>query len=280
MQDARVTGGMLSNTHSTIGNTTAVAINHRTSSGSLKTSYPLFDAIQAHKGFETLSFGKVYEVEAGDRFDISWTAGTNLTAITDVVLSGALTQTSSVGTGGGGSSDPTLDGAQTYALIMTNGNISTGHTSDQGSTYASARIITAAEVESNFISCFATQISTFYGLRMGIYLPGAAGDTLIAQTDNLTVTPATGIITLPLTYDANGNTLTTPITLQPNQSYMLSAVIKGNGFQFASYTGISTNPPNHFGRKDDWNAPAPTNLMQATVGHTQTDQFIWMSVSK
>lgn len=180
----------------------------------------------------------------------------------------------------GGTIDATLDGLQSYALIMTNSSISTGHTSDQGSTYTSARVIPAANVEANYISCFATQIGTYYGLRMGIYTPGPAGDTLIAQTANLTTTPSTGIITLPLLYDAAGNVLTSPITLDPNTSYMLAAVIKANACNFASYTGISTNPPNHFGRKEDWNAPAPTNLMQTTASYSQTNQFIWMSVSR
>jgi hypothetical protein len=85
---------------------------------------------------------------------------------------------------------------------------------------------------------------------------------------------------LPILYDATGAVLTTPLQLQPNTSYMLASVIKANGCQFAAYTGISTNPPNHFGRKDDWNAPAPTNLMQTTASYSQTNQFIWMSVSK
>lgn len=221
----------------------------------------------------------------GDKGD---PGSTTLDGLTDVDVSGAtdgqvLTYDSSTSTwipGTGGDVNSTLDGAQTYALIMTNGSISTGHTSDQGSTYTSARIITAAEVESNYLSCFATQIGTFYGLRMGIYLPGPAGDTLIAQTANLATTPSSGIITLPIIYDASGNALTTPITLQSNTSYMLAAVINANACNFASYTGISTNPPNHFGRKDDWNAPAPTNLMQATASYSQTNQFIWMSVSK
>lgn len=278
MQDARITGGMLSNINNTVGNTSALAINHRSSNGSLKTSYPLFDATQPYRGFETISFGKIYEVEVGDTFDVNWSPSTNITALTDVVLSGALMQSSSII--GSGSSDPTLDGLMTYPLIISNGSIATGHTVDQGATYASARVIPAAQVEANYISCFSTQIGTFYGLRMGIYTPGPAGDTLIAQTDNLTTTPSTGIITLPILYDATGAVLTTPLQLQPNTSYMLDAVIKANGCQFASYTGISTNPPNHFGRKDEWNAPAPTNLMQGTVGYTQTNNFIWMSVSK
>lgn len=276
MQDARITGGMLSNINNTVGNTSALAINHRASNGSLKTSYPLFDATQPYRGFETLSFGKIYEVEVGDKFDVSWTPSSNITALTDVVMSGALMQSSSVGSG---SSDPTLDGLMTYPLIISNGSIATGHTVDQGATYTSARVIPAARVEANFISCFTTQIGTFYGLRMGIYMPGPSGDTLIAQTDKLTVTPSTGIITLPILYDATGAPLSTPLTLHPNISYMLASVIKSNGCFFAAYTGISTNQPNHFGRQDNWNAPAPTNLMDQTAGYSQTGQFIWMSVS-
>ena len=115
---------------------------------------------------------------------------------------------------------------------------------------------------------------------MGIYLPGAAGDTLIAQTANITTPLQTGLVTLSLAYDADGNLLTTPLILSPNTSYLLAAVIKANGCQFAAYTGIATNQPNHFGRQDGWNAPAPTNLMGKTAGYTQTSQFIWMSVSK
>lgn len=279
MQDARLTGGMLSNTHSTVGNTTAVSINHRTSAGSLKTSYPLFDAIQPYKGFETLSFGKIYEVEAGDRFDISWTAGANVTAITDVVLSGALTQTSTISSGSGGA---TIDGVQTFAIIAANTALATGHTSDQGSTYTSARIIPAGVCVANYISCFATQVGTFYGLRMGIYTPGSNGDVLIAQTAPITTLPqAGGIITLPVLYDASGNAIGSPIELQPNTSYMLAMTVKANGCQFLSYKGLQTNPPNHFGRKDEWNAQDPrTNLMITSAGFSQSDTYPWMSASK
>ena len=280
MQDARVTGGMLSNTHSTVGNTTAVAINHRTSSGSLKSSYPLFDAIQAHKGFETLAFGKVYEVEAGDRFEVSWTAGANLTAITDVVLSGALMQSTSVATGNNGGA--TIDGVQTFAIIAANTALATGHTSDQGATYTSARIIPAGVCVANYISCFATQVATFYGLRMGIYTPGPNGDVLIAQTASITTLPqAGGIITLPVLYDATGAPLSAPVELQPNTSYMLALTLKANGCQFLAYQGVSTNPPNHFGRRDEWNAQDPrTNLMTTAAGFSQSNTYPWMSASK
>lgn len=272
-------GGLLSNIHDSAGNTTPVFLNHKSSTGTIKSSIVAYEGSYPFNGFKSFTISKTYEIEEGDSFYVTFYPGSNVSALVEVILSGAIMQSNTVG--GGGTVDATLDGIQSYALIMTNGSISTGHTSDQGSTYTSARVIPAALVEANYISCFATQIGTYYGLRMGIYTPGPSGDTLIAQTDNLTTTPSTGIITLPLVYDAAGNALTEPLVLQPNASYMLAAVIKANACNFASYTGISTNPPNHFGRKDDWNAQSPiTNLMPVTAGFSQTNTFLWMSVSK
>ena len=184
------------------------------------------------------------------------------------------------GGGGGTSAEVNLDGLQTYPVILSNGAITTGHTSEQGALYSSARVIPAAHVEANYISCYAIQLSSFYGLRMGIYLPGVAGDTLIAQTDVITTLTETGIVTLPLLYGPDGSALGSPLVLNPNTSYMLATVIKANGSQLAAYTGISTNPPNHFGRQDGWNPPAPSNLLSTTASYTQTNQLIWMSVSK
>lgn len=287
---------------------------HYTNGGTESTIYNIYDMPQGYSGLRHIQFASILDVAVGDYFKVyaynptygtseqnihfnasilqavvnNVQGATTLDELTDVDVSGAadgqiLSYDSSTYTWipvTGGGTDPTLDGLMTYPLIISNGSIATGHTVDQGATYTSARVIPAAQVEANYISCFSTQIGTFYGIRMGIYTPGPADDTLIAQTANLTTTPSAGIITLPILYDATGAVLTTPLQLQPNTSYMLAAVIKANGCQFASYTGIATNPPNHFGRKDEWNAPAPTNLMQGTVGYTQSSQFIWMSVSK
>lgn len=180
----------------------------------------------------------------------------------------------------GSAGEATLDGLLTFPIILSNTNISTGHTSDQGATYASSRVIAAASVEATFMSCFFTQVGTFYGLRMGIYTPGPAGDTLIAQTDECTMTPALGICTMPLTRDGAGNPLTETLYLDPNTSYMPAVVIKANATNLAAYEGISTNPPNHFGRQDGWNAPAPTNLMPMTAAFSQSNTFPWLAISK
>lgn len=184
-------------------------------------------------------------------------------------------------TGGGGTTgESTIDGLLTFPIIMSNTSISTGHTSDHGATYASSRVIAAASVEANFMSCFFTQMGTFYSLRMGIYTPGPAGDTLIAQTEVYTNTPSIGVFTLPITRDGAGNLLTDHLYLDPNTNYMPAIIIKANATDMAAYEGISTNPPNHFGRYDSWNAPAPTNLMPATASFSQSNTFPWLAISK
>lgn len=226
----------------------------------------------------------------GDKGD---PGSTTLDGLTDVDVSGATTGqvlgyngtlwvpvTGGGGGGGGTTGESTIDGLLTFPIILSNTNISTGHTSDQGATYASSRVIAAAGVEANFMSCFFTQVGTFYGLRMGIYTPGPAGDTLIAQTEVRTMTPALGICTMPLTRDGNGNPLTETLYLDPNTSYMPAIIIKANATNLAAYEGISTNPPNHFGRYDSWNAPAPTNLMPATASFSQSNTFPWLAISK
>ena len=180
----------------------------------------------------------------------------------------------------GTAGEATLDGLLTFPIILSNTNISTGHTSDQGATYASSRVIPAASVEANFMSCFFTQVGTFYGLRMGIYTPGPSGDTLIAQSEVCTQTPSLGICTLPITRDGAGNLLTETLYLDPNTSYMPAVIIKANATNLAAYEGISTNPPNHFGRYDSWNAPAPTNLMPSTASFSQSNTFPWLAISK
>ena len=180
----------------------------------------------------------------------------------------------------GSAGEATLDGLLTFPIILSNTNISTGHTSDQGATYASSRVIAAASVEANFMSCFFTQVGTFYGLRMGIYTPGPAGDTLIAQTEVCTMTPALGVCTMPLTRDGSGNLLTETLYLDPNTSYMPAVIIKANATNLAAYEGISTNPPNHFGRYDSWNATAPTNLMPLTAAFSHGNTFPWLAISK
>lgn len=180
----------------------------------------------------------------------------------------------------GTAGEATLDGLLTFPIILSNTNISTGHTSDQGATYASSRVIPAASVEAKYMSCFFTQVGTFYGLRMGIYTPGPAGDTLIAQTEVCTNTPSLGICTMPLTRDGAGNLLTEKLYLDPNTSYMPAVVLKANATNMAAYEGISTNPPNHFGRYDSWNAPAPTNLMPSTASFSQSNTFPWLAISK
>ena len=180
----------------------------------------------------------------------------------------------------GTAGEATLDGLLTFPIILSNTNISTGHTSDQGATYASSRVIAAASVEANYMSCFFTQVGSFYSLRMGIYTPGPAGDTLIAQTEVCTSTPSLGICTMPLTMDGAGNLLTEKLYLDPNTSYMPAVIIKANGTNLAAYEGISTNPPNHFGRYDSWNAQAPTNLMPATASFSQSNTFPWLAISK
>ena len=53
-----------------------------------------------------------------------------------------------------------------------------------------------------------------------------------------------------------------------------------NATNLAAYEGISTNPPNHFGRYDSWNAPAPSNLMPATASFSQSNTFPWLAISK
>ena len=143
-----------------------------------------------------------------------------------------------------------------------------------------AKMIAAASVEANFMSCFFTQVGSFYGLRMGIYTPGPAVDTLIAQTEVCTQTPALGICTMPLTRDGNGNPLTETLYLDPNTSYMPAVIIKANATNLAAYEGISTNPPNHFGRYDSWNAQAPSNLMPLTASFSQSNTFPWLAISK
>lgn len=213
----------------------------------------------------------------------------SLDAIPDVDVSGA-TDGQVLGfngsiwvpvTGGGGTTgESTIDGLLTFPIIMSNTSITTGHTSDQGATYASSRVIAAASVEANFMSCFFTQVGTFYSLRMGIYTPGPAGDTLIAQTEVYTNTPSIGVFTLPITRDGAGNLLTDHLYLDPNTNYMPAIIIKANATNLAAYEGISTNPPNHFGRYDSWNAPAPTNLMPATASFSQSNTFPWLAISK
>ena len=141
-------------------------------------------------------------------------------------------------------------------------------------------MIAAASVEANYMSCFFTQVGSFYGLRMGIYTPGPAGDTLIAQTEVCTQTPALGICTMPLTRDGAGNLLTETLYLDPNTGYMPAVIIKANATNLAAYEGISTNPPNHFGRYDSWNATAPTNLMPLTAAFSQSNTFPWLAISK
>lgn len=180
----------------------------------------------------------------------------------------------------GTAGEATLDGLLTFPIILSNTNISTGHTGEQGATYASSRVIAAASVEANYMSCFFTQVGTFYGLRMGIYLPGPAGDTLVAQTEVCTDTPPLGICTMPLTRDGSGNLLTETLYLDPNTSYMPAVIIKANATNLAAYEGISTNPPNHFGRYDSWNATAPTNLMPLTAAFSQSNTFPWLAISK
>lgn len=258
-----------------------ITIVHYDSSNVMKSYYQLIAPFHNFRGQHDHAWSSVFDVKAGDKFMVTWSKTTHTTGIYDTRLSLVSTYGAKGEKGDPGSAgEATLDGLLTFPIVLSNINISTDHTSDQGATYASSRVIAAASVEANFMSCFFTQVGTFYGLRMGIYTPGPEGDTIIAQTEVCTMTPSLGICTMPLTRDGNGNPLTEKLYLDPNTGYIPAVIIKANATNLAAYGGISTNPPNHFGRYDSWNAPAPTNLMPATASFSQSNTFPWLAISK
>lgn len=171
-----------------------------------------------------------------------------------------------------------LSGVQTFPIVLSSTSVGIGGGSSNAG-YYSTRLIPAANLEANYISLFCTQSNTCLGLRMGIYSPGTANDTLLAQTPFWSGTLPMGLTTLPLTLDALGAALTTPFKLQANTSYMIACQISANGAQLASCTGMTTNPPNHFARVDGWNPPLPTAGMVASPGYSQSNTLIWFGLS-
>ena len=297
------------------GDVVSLTLEHKDNNGSAKGSYPMYSSYQPWGSSNPLNISTELEMLAGDYLDLN-SISNGVTTLTGIILSAALSNPVSAGGGSSvtalselsdvsassavdgqvlqynatskkweaashTSSGTELDGVYTYPVILSNTEIGTSHTSTAGASYYSARIIPAAIVEANNISCFFTQDGSFYGVRMGIYEPGTTSDKLIAQTALYTEKPALGVLTLPLLYDADGVALTQNLFLTPNKSYMLALIISANSMKLAAYEGLLTNAPNHFSRFDVGNARGFLLLgMSPACGYSAGNVYPWMSVSK
>ena len=171
-----------------------------------------------------------------------------------------------------------LSGLQTYPIVLSSAGVGIGG-GESNAGYYSTRIIPSANLEVNHISVFCTQSNQCLGMRLGILSPGSASDALLAQSPFWSGLLPLGLTTLPLTLDANGVGLANTMKLQANTSYMVAVQISANGAQLAGYTGMTTNPPNHFARVDGWNPPLPTAGMVKQAGFSQSGTLIWFGLS-
>ena len=171
-----------------------------------------------------------------------------------------------------------ISGAQTFPIVLTSSGVGIGGTSI-ATDYYSARLIPAANLEVIALSVFVLQSNTCLGMRMGVYEPGAASDTLLAQTPLWSGTLALGTFTLPVSRDSAGAPLTTTLKLKANQSYMLGIQISANGSQLAGFTGVGTNPPNHFARASWSNTGIPTSGMVTSASASQSNVILWFGLT-
>lgn len=171
-----------------------------------------------------------------------------------------------------------LSGLQTYPIVLSSAGVGLGG-GESNAGYYSTRIIPSANIEVNNLSVFCTQSNQCLGMRLGIFSPGSASDTLLAQSPFWSGLLPLGLTTLPLTLDANGVGLANTMKLQANTSYMVAVQISANGAALAGYTGVGVNPPNHFARVDAWNPAVPTAGMVKHAGFSQSGTLIWFGLS-
>lgn len=164
-------------------------------------------------------------------------------------------------------------GSSTMPLVLADENISlnTGSTSTE---FYSTLIIPDAPIRVSNIACNITQLASIPGgIKMAIYSPGGAQDTLIAETQHI----PEGSVQLGINV---ANLSGGAITLSPNTRYMIALLARGNATQFSKKTTYTMAPPNHSGRSDtNLTSRSPEDPAPATISASQSSTCIWFGLA-
>ena len=87
--------------------------------------------------------------------------------------------------------------------------------------------------------------------------------------------------TVQLTEGINAISLTSEFIFVPGQSYQLAMQISANGtvLVFDQNNQINPNPPVHYGREDNLNAPDPASGMLTNVTYSKSTRHPWIGVA-